>query len=440
MREGNQEVTYDMKNDMLRYRKVYDLSEESHFKWRWGLGAVGTLIILINLGGWWRLATLVALWSILEIDYLINFVEELQLKKYSGLSDLIQRWLILWQVKKLLDDEVDRIVGVYQYGRGGKIKVPFVNVYVNHSHGFKGQIEIELLPEFNSFLNSETINTQLTSQLKYLNRNYVVTDVALSPTGNSMIYTLNDVQADNQIKIQRTANIVNHEAKVILDQNHIIDWDQEYHGVVSGTTGSGKTMLIEYLIANAKKNGWDIVILDPKQSDLAKIKNTKQIIVADQKDQMLKVLHDTVKEMQEVQRRYKENTNIQLVPHLVVVDELAALKSMLDRKEQQQLLNDLKQLALLGRQAKFHLLVGVQQANANNIPTEIREQLGIKILLGNSTPSARKFLFEDCIIEVPLGNAVGQGLISINDGPVSPFKAPLIQTDLIEAINQPVIY
>lgn len=57
---------------------------------------------------------------------------------------------------------------------GGKIKVPFVNVYVNHNHGFKGQIEIELLPEFNSFLNSETINTQLTSQLKYLNRNYVV--------------------------------------------------------------------------------------------------------------------------------------------------------------------------------------------------------------------------------------------------------------------------
>ncbi|MFK5676777.1 hypothetical protein [Ligilactobacillus sp. LYQ60] len=40
-----------MKNDMLRYRKVYDLNEESHFKWSWGLGAIGTLIILINLGG-----------------------------------------------------------------------------------------------------------------------------------------------------------------------------------------------------------------------------------------------------------------------------------------------------------------------------------------------------------------------------------------------------
>lgn len=429
-----------MKMNMLRYRKVYKLDEESHFKWRWGIGAIGTLIILINFSGWWRLATLVAFWSILEIDHLINISEELQLKKYSGISDLIQRFLVLCQIKKMLDDEVNRIMATYQYERGGRIKVPFVNVYLNHSYGFKGQIEIELLPEFNDFLNSEAISTQLTSQLKYFSRNYIVIGKELALTGNSIIYTLDDIEADNQIKIQDVTSLNSHGEKIILDQNHMIDWGKAYHGVVSGTTGSGKTMLIEYLIANAKNSGWDIRILDPKQSDLAKISDTEQIAVADEKEEMLALLHDSVKEMQVIQRQYKENTEIKLTPHLIVVDELAALKEMLDHKGQQQLMQDLKQLALLGRQAKFHLIVGVQQANANNIPTEIREQMGIKILLGNSTPSARKFLFENCDVKVPLNSEVGQGLISINDGIVSPFKAPFIEIDLIQAINQKIKY
>ena len=88
---------------------------------------------------------------------------------------MIQRFLILYQVKKLLDDEINRISGIYQYERGKQIRVPYVNVYVDHRQGFKGYIEIEFLPEFNYFLNTEVICTQLTSQLNYLNDRYVVT-------------------------------------------------------------------------------------------------------------------------------------------------------------------------------------------------------------------------------------------------------------------------
>lgn len=61
--------------------------------------------------------------------------------------------------------------------------------------------------------------------------------------------------------------------------------------------------------------------------------------------------------------------------------------------------------------------------------------MGIKILLGNSAPNARKFLFEDCELEVSLAEGIGQGLISINNEMASPFKAPLIEIDLIKLIN-----
>lgn len=423
-----------MKKELLRFRRIYYIDDNNHSNWRLMLGIIGSLIIIM-IGGWWWPATLVAFWSILEIDHLINIDEKIQLRRYSGFYDLIQRCLVLYQVKKMVDEEANGIASVYKYSRGGQIKVPFVNVYIDHRYGFKGYIEIELSTEFDKFLNSDTICTQLTSQLKYLNERYVVTGKKLSSTGNMVIFTLEDLNVDNQIEILNQSDLRSINNKVILDQNHLIDWEKEYHAVISGTTGSGKTMLIEYLIAQAKESHWDIHILDPKQSDLDKIKDTDQIAVADEKESMLDLLHETVEEMQNAQRAYKENSSIKLTPHLVVVDELAALKAMLDRKQQQQLLDDLKQIALLGRQAKFHLVVGIQQANANNISTEIREQMGIKILLGNSAPSARKFLFEDCELEVPLAEGIGQGLISINNEMVSPFKAPLIEIDLIKLIN-----
>lgn len=318
-----------MKKKLLRFRRIYYIDDNNHSNWKLMLGIIGPLIIIM-IGGWWWPATLVALWSILEIDHLININEELQINKYSNISDLVQRFLILYQVKKLLNDEVNRIVGIYQYERGKKIRVPFVNVYIDHRQGFKGYIEIEFLPEFDNFLNNGTICTQLTSQLKYLNDKYVVTGKRFSPTGNTIIFELEDLNVDNQIEILSRSDLRNVNDKVILDQNHLIDWEKEYHAVISGTTGSGKTMLIEYLIAQAKESHWDIRILDPKQSDLAKIKDTGQIAVADEKESMLDLLHETVEEMQNAQRAYKEDSSIKLTPHLVVVDELAALKAMLD--------------------------------------------------------------------------------------------------------------
>lgn len=421
-------------NKMLRYRKVFQ-QENNKINWRLVTAALGTLIISC-VGWWWGFKVIVIdiLWSILAIDHLINICEELQLRRFSGTKDLIQRIQVLTQVKKLLYGEATRRVSSFLYERNNQVMVPFINVYIDHRCGFKGYIEIELLQEYNDFLNVPDFPTKLTSQLRYLTERYVVTDANLTVNGTSIIFRLNDTQVSSQIKLTEASQL-RMNSIVRLDLNHFINWNKEYHAVISGVTGSGKTMLIEYLIANAKNANWDIRILDPKQSDLARIKDTEQIAVADEKDEMLSLLHESVKEMQHAQKQYKEDPAVDLVPHLIVVDELAALKAMLDRKEQQQLSNDLKQIALLGRQAKFHLVIGVQQANANNIPTEIREQMGIKILLGNSTNEERKFLFSECKINVPI-ESVGQGLISVNSLPVEFFNAPWIEFDLVGYLNR----
>lgn len=153
----------------------------------------------------------------------------------------------------------------------------------------------------------------------------------------------------------------------------------------------------------------------------------------------MKLLEDTLAEMKEVQRSYHQNPEGKLKQHLIVIDELAALKAMVNKEQQKRLDEIMKQIALLGRQLKFHLLLGMQQANANSVPTEIREQMGLRVLLGNSTEAARKFLFPDDDIQVESENKLGQGILSINGSVAEKFQAPLIKVNLIELINEKLL-
>lgn len=83
--------------------------DDSRLNWRLIAGALSALII--SMCGWWWLLKLIAIfiiWSALAADYIINWIEELQLQEYSGLYDLLQRFLVLKSVKKYLVDEVTR--------------------------------------------------------------------------------------------------------------------------------------------------------------------------------------------------------------------------------------------------------------------------------------------------------------------------------------------
>ena len=58
----------------------------------------------------------------------------------------------------------------------------------------------------------------------------------------------------------------------------------------------------------------------------------------------------------------------------VMIDELAALRASLSRGEQRQLDATLKRLVLQGRAFQMHLVIGIQQSNAQELPTAHRVQ------------------------------------------------------------------
>lgn len=431
------------KTNQFRYRKKIIIEPEivNHVNYKLLIEMGLILWTVLFSSGLLRFMGIALILVTFQFNYILNWIEELQLKNCHSVKDLALRMIVCYQVKNLLIEEAEKERALWNLAVNGRILIPFVNVYIAYeNHRFKGKIEIELTHTFTQMLSDDLFVNQLNSALQNVAEGLRAKSHEFNKTGNSVIFELEDTAIDDQIEISSVNNLINvGGGGVVLDASHEFDWNKIHHGIVSGVTGAGKSTLIEYMVANAMLNDYEIVIIDPKQSDLSLIKNSQKVKVAWECEDIMQLLEDTLAEMKEVQRNYHQNPEAKLKQHLIVIDELAALKAMANKKQQKRLDEILKQIALLGRQLKFHLLLGMQQANANNVSTEIREQMGLRILLGNSTEAARKFLFPDDDIQVEPENKLGQGILSINGSVAEDFQAPLIKVNLIELINEKLL-
>lgn len=197
------------------------------------------------------------------------------------------------------------------------------------------------------------------------------------------------------------------------------DWvpSQAPHLICAGATGSGKTYFLECLLLEARSNGARMTILDPKNATLAENFDN---VITDSQEGLAKLI-ELSDLMQTKQTKHSETVD------LIIIDELAALKLDLSSSEQKAFDKALKQIALKGRSANIFLCVGIQQANAGNIPTEVRDQFGCRIQLGYAAQAGLQFLFPDWKGDYH-GN-LGTGLCSIN-GETEFFEAPTLEEGL----------
>jgi len=431
-----------MKYNPFRKRRKIFITEDvqKRINVKLGIGVIGTLIILLVLPRG-KLVALGLLYLLLNMDYVIDFIEGVQVRRFSSFKDLVTRVVVRHQVSKVLIRNIVRQARYYQLlGNIDVIRVPFVNCYVSNGNGqFSGQIEVEQLPELENIFNGPDMIATLNSAFRNMTKNLRITDTQVSKTGNSVTLDLENVNIDSQLKITNGNDIpIYDKYHVELDKGHYFDWDKQYHCLVSGKTGSGKTTLMKYLIAIVSGTGeWNIAVVDPKKSELSRIEGTPEVTVAYEQDEMIGLLRKVVADLNIIESYHREHPIESLVPHLIVVDELAAWKEMVSKTESGEIDGCLKQIALLGRELNFHLLVGIQQANARNISTEIREQFSERILLGNSELRDRKFLFPDIQDgDLKLDPAKFEGLAGKDDGTPERIIAPFIGMDLIKYINR----
>lgn len=182
------------------------------------------------------------------------------------------------------------------------------------------------------------------------------------------------------------------------------------HLLVGGATKSGKTVMIENLVAQYLTLGADIKLLDPKNGDLSWLVGKKledrlgYKVVYNSPFQISGALREAVLEMNRRFQVMADNPDTYIskgkvlswadvkgnYPLVIVLDEGIAFKTEAETTKEgkqayQEAMTNLGSLLVKSRQASIEVIVGLQRASSDFIPTYMRQNFGVALLLGSTT-------------------------------------------------------
>lgn len=230
---------------------------------------------------------------------------------------------------------------------------------------------------------------------------------------------------DNRIVISEDKLIYNNSTNIPLSNN--LSWNiaKQPHLLLAGVTGGGKTTFINYLIIEMMKMKADVYICDPKRSDLASLKNILGSDYVASDGNNIAKLTRIVKEIMEHRFiEYKENTSnfvyghsfvdYKLKPVFIIFDELGAYRASADKKVFNETMAYLSEIILKGREMGVFCVLSTQQPNAQNIPTELRDNLSVRLALGNMSSEAYRMVFGEDIKDLQSIGTVGSGYLYLD--------------------------
>lgn len=196
------------------------------------------------------------------------------------------------------------------------------------------------------------------------------------------------------------------------------------HVLISGGTGSGKSFLISYLILGILKSDSTLYLADIKNSDLGALSHYMgKERVATTAGNIARIVRLAIAEMMEryeyMNEHFKYGSNFVdhgYRPIWFLMDEIGAFAATATDKKSKEVVNEvmdgIKQLILLGRQAGCFVLIAGQQIRSENLSTELRDNLGLRISLGsNSQEGYRMVLGSATPDTIPPIEVKGSGLL-----------------------------
>ncbi len=190
----------------------------------------------------------------------------------------------------------------------------------------------------------------------------------------------------------------------IMGEAHRIDIREAPHILVSGATGSGKSVFLNSLISQLSNTGSDLVLLDPKMVELIQWKGIARQY-ADDKDAIELILYELVDEME---KRYKELQKLglrniegtQMKRIFVIIDEFGDL--VVTSKG-----NELKKTVLLlaqkGRACGIHVVITTQRPSVKIIDGDIKANFPVRIAFRTVTATDSQVILDQAGAEKLLG-------------------------------------
>ena len=224
------------------------------------------------------------------------------------------------------------------------------------------------------------------------------------------------------------------------------EYDSLPHMLIAGGTGSKKSYFILTLIFALLHTNARLYVLDPKNSDLADLETVMDNVYY-RKDDMLKCINQFYKDMIVRSEAMKQHPNYKtgenyaylgLPANFLIFDEYVAFMDMLGR-DSAEVINKLKQIVMLGRQAGFFLILACQRPDAKYLGDGIRDQFNFRIALGRMSELGYGMMFgSDVQKQFFLKPIKGHGYVDTGTSVISEFYTPLVPKgyDFLEEIGK----
>lgn len=354
---------------------------------------------------------------------------------------------------------------IYHYLIVLKIRKAFLDAnyhnkrfYFNNEIAELPKIKLEFSNEFSEaklFIENININKDIGDvNISFALNNFVVDVAYLSNDENYYIFEIYDSTIDRQFKFESLDAFRNQSAQMddytlFIDKSISISL---YGTLLVGMTGSGKTYALYSLILQmlSKNVNYNLYFADPKNSSLAVLgeKISKENTSTDV-DEIIESLQIFVEKMNDRKVEIKENlstkpeadySDFNYEPHIFIFDEFASFQSVIqtmEKKKRDEVTKLLSQVVLQGRQLGFFLWIVMQKSDATLLPTNLRENLPVKFVLGNAEKQTYVTAFGSGV-DVPEKNfQLGQGVftcpIVANTPRICHFS--YLDFDILEAVN-----
>lgn len=338
-------------------------------------------------------------------------------------------------------------MGAYVHLRSGAdqplVRLPDVLVSID-SNG-KGIISIANSAQLSSKLENADFNASIKSGL--------VDEQYFSETGNDLIIVFTDINFDGQLKFNSLADYRDYVASE--DMYHVqVDGGLKYvlcHSLITGLTGSGKSYALYHYILTGLIDGWDMYLVDPKNSSVSiigeKIGSEHVAVKFDEVVELFNRFNDVVNQRkQELVPLLKQGgldkdySQLGIKPKVLFVDEFARFVSVLqtkDKKTRDSVMALLNTFILEGRQLGCFVIIAMQKSDAALISTLIRENMPFKCVLGASERQTYVTTFGNA--NVPKRRfSRGHGVYTLAGSTVAPrtLSYPKLNFDILKAVEQ----
>ncbi|MGO3170111.1 MAG: FtsK/SpoIIIE domain-containing protein [Bavariicoccus seileri] len=235
----------------------------------------------------------------------------------------------------------------------------------------------------------------------------------------------------NRISIE---DVAVQNGRVKLMESVYWEYDSLPHMLIAGGTGGGKSYFILTLIESLLHTKANLYILDPKNADLADL-NTVMDNVYYRKEDMLACIQQFYEDMIARSETMKQHPNYKtgenyaylgLPANFLIFDEYVAMMDMLGR-ESTEVINKLKQIVMLGRQAGFFLILACQRPDAKYFSDGIRDNFNFRVALGRMSEMGFGMMFgSDTQKQFFLKPIKGRGYVDTGKNVISEFYTPLV--------------